>query len=266
MKLHLGVLIWIFTGQRDLTDLSPLFIVEGSSSEDMSSGPSSFAVNQLKKFGWSEGDGLGKNKDGISEPIKASMKFSRRGLGAAYQTTQIDELLWSDVYQEALSRVFVRAGGFDSFSNASIAPKVKFVSSEDALMNKCIESQKGDLVNIDMQPRRICDTSKEVSMSRKREKRKCGERSSVVVDGTSGDLGRCGEVGNGEGKKEPPVVKKFRCLTKVTGEEGVWSEQSSLHSISSTHLLELGNGRTGHPAARFNIRCSGKLARAAQFL
>merc|ERR1712243_454624 len=35
----------------------------------------------MKKMGWKEGDGLGKNLDGIVEPIKAKKKLNSNGLG-----------------------------------------------------------------------------------------------------------------------------------------------------------------------------------------
>lgn len=42
---------------------------------------SSFAEKQLKKYGWSEGEGIGKSNQGIAEPIKASFKFNNNGVG-----------------------------------------------------------------------------------------------------------------------------------------------------------------------------------------
>ncbi len=41
----------------------------------------SFAERQLKKYGWTEGSGVGKSNQGISEPIKASFKFNNQGVG-----------------------------------------------------------------------------------------------------------------------------------------------------------------------------------------
>lgn len=43
-------------------------------------GVSSFAKNQLEKYGWKEGDGIGKTNQGISDPIKASYKFDNSGV------------------------------------------------------------------------------------------------------------------------------------------------------------------------------------------
>ncbi len=41
---------------------------------------SKFAENQLKKYGWKEGDGIGKDNQGIVQPIKASLKFDQSGV------------------------------------------------------------------------------------------------------------------------------------------------------------------------------------------
>lgn len=42
---------------------------------------SKFAEDQLKKFGWKEGDGLGRNNQGESLPVKVSFKFDTAGVG-----------------------------------------------------------------------------------------------------------------------------------------------------------------------------------------
>ena len=36
---------------------------------------------QMKKFGWREGQGLGKNEQGMKEAIKVSIKNNKNGLG-----------------------------------------------------------------------------------------------------------------------------------------------------------------------------------------
>ncbi|XP_013772909.1 G patch domain-containing protein 4-like [Limulus polyphemus] len=40
-----------------------------------------FAREQLKKFGWTEGKGLGKNENGISTALKPKLKFDTYGVG-----------------------------------------------------------------------------------------------------------------------------------------------------------------------------------------
>ncbi len=43
--------------------------------------PSSFAQAQLEKYGWKEGQGLGKNSDGMKDAIQVTMKQDNFGLG-----------------------------------------------------------------------------------------------------------------------------------------------------------------------------------------
>ncbi len=37
----------------------------------------------LKKMGWEEGDGLGRNKHGDTDPLQLDIKFDKKGLTAA---------------------------------------------------------------------------------------------------------------------------------------------------------------------------------------
>jgi len=49
--------------------------------ESVATGPSSFARRQLELMGWTEGQGLGKNKQGISTHIKVTKRKDEEGLG-----------------------------------------------------------------------------------------------------------------------------------------------------------------------------------------
>ena len=42
-----------------------------------------FGEFMLKKMGWEEGDGLGKNKHGETDPLTLDIKFDKKGLTAA---------------------------------------------------------------------------------------------------------------------------------------------------------------------------------------
>lgn len=48
--------------------------------EHISSKPSNFAKKQLEKMGWKEGEGLGKNKQGLKEHIRVHKKSSSEGV------------------------------------------------------------------------------------------------------------------------------------------------------------------------------------------
>ncbi|XP_026488744.2 G patch domain-containing protein 4 [Vanessa tameamea] len=61
-----------------------------------------FARKQLEKYGWTDGKGLGKKENGISEPLKPKLKRSVAGIGydAAADFT---EHWWSALYDKAAS-------------------------------------------------------------------------------------------------------------------------------------------------------------------
>jgi len=62
--------------------------------ESVATGPSNFALNQLKSMGWTEGTGLGKNRDGRSEHIRVTKRTDGQALGAA--SVQIDPTVTGD--------------------------------------------------------------------------------------------------------------------------------------------------------------------------
>lgn len=65
-----------------------------------------FARQQLEKYGWKDGEGLGRTKTGISKPVKAKLKFDNAGLGH----NLADELVnpwWQRVYDTAASNLQV---------------------------------------------------------------------------------------------------------------------------------------------------------------
>ncbi|XP_063697982.1 G patch domain-containing protein 4 [Culicoides brevitarsis] len=60
-----------------------------------------FGENILKKFGWKEGDSLGKNNNGLTVPIKAHRKTNLAGLGASTTEEITGNNWWERVYNEA---------------------------------------------------------------------------------------------------------------------------------------------------------------------
>lgn len=69
-----------------------------------------FAKNILHKYGWREGDGLGKNSDGIVKPIKANLKFNNTGLGSD-QAKDHTNRWWERVFDEAANNLDVGPAG-----------------------------------------------------------------------------------------------------------------------------------------------------------
>lgn len=68
--------------------------------------PLSFAERILKKQGWNSGEGLGKNAQGISEPIKASLKFDKTGVGHD-PAKEFTSTWWADAYKNAADNVTI---------------------------------------------------------------------------------------------------------------------------------------------------------------
>lgn len=70
-----------------------------------------FAQSILEKYGWSEGQGLGKSNDGIVKPIKATYKFDNGGLGHDAAASDFNNHWWERVYNDAASNVKVSTAG-----------------------------------------------------------------------------------------------------------------------------------------------------------
>lgn len=66
---------------------------------------SSFAQNYMKKLGWEEGKGLGKDESGMQSHIKVAKKDEPTGLGldkAAVESVQANENWWQDAFSSNL--------------------------------------------------------------------------------------------------------------------------------------------------------------------
>lgn len=67
-----------------------------------------FARKILNKYGWKDGEGLGKHKNGIVKPLKASMKFDNAGLGSDQAASDFNNHWWERVFNEAAENIDVR--------------------------------------------------------------------------------------------------------------------------------------------------------------
>ncbi|KAH8294018.1 hypothetical protein KR054_007473 [Drosophila jambulina] len=66
-----------------------------------------FAKKILSKYGWKEGEGLGKHNTGIAAPLKASLKFDNAGLGVD-RAQEFNDHWWERCFNEAASNVDVQ--------------------------------------------------------------------------------------------------------------------------------------------------------------
>ncbi|KAJ6640817.1 G patch domain-containing protein 4 [Pseudolycoriella hygida] len=77
-----------------------------------------FAKSILEKYGWNEGEGIGKNSDGIVKPIKASLKFNTAGLGHN-RADEFNNHWWEKAFNDAASNINVN----DSTDKISVSLK-----------------------------------------------------------------------------------------------------------------------------------------------
>ena len=76
--------------------------------ESVATGPSAFARAQLEKLGWTEGTGLGKNRDGRADHIRVTKRREGQAIGAA--STEIDPVVtgeqwWKSSVGNTLARL-----------------------------------------------------------------------------------------------------------------------------------------------------------------
>ncbi|KAL1919151.1 uncharacterized protein VTP21DRAFT_2533 [Calcarisporiella thermophila] len=69
---------------------------------------SAFAEAQLSKYGWSKGQGLGKNRDGIKKAISVSQKQDTKGVGSE---TDWGFAWWDHLYNKSTSKIQVEKDG-----------------------------------------------------------------------------------------------------------------------------------------------------------
>lgn len=83
-------------------------IIAGSSVQDSTAlfTPMEFARSQLTKHGWSEGEGLGKNGEGISKAIKIPLKKDNTGVGYNH-SADFTNHWWSTAFDDALKNISI---------------------------------------------------------------------------------------------------------------------------------------------------------------
>ena len=96
---------------------------------------SDFAKKQMERMGWKEGQGLGKNKDGITSHIKVSKKLETTGLGLDESKKEIQsktEHWWHDDFTQHLNQFKIK--------NVKSKKKKRKLEEEQSAAN---ESSKG---------------------------------------------------------------------------------------------------------------------------
>ncbi|VDO01777.1 unnamed protein product [Rodentolepis nana] len=190
--------------------------------------PSSFAKRQLEKFGWSSGSGLGKNNNGIAEPIKVKKKFSRLGLGATYDLSKNEDDFFDNLYNKAAK------GPKDNSPDKSTGSLTVTYDS-----SKLKRQQK-----VAFQLRTVLNGAKDTDAEQKEKNRRKRQKTPTPNTGTS-------DSSNNEEEQFP---------NKKSNKRKRKSKDFLPHSFSDSSLLDFGK------LSRKPTLGSGKLARAAEFI
>lgn len=109
-------------GPNPLLQKKTLSKLRLKSFDSLSSKPSNFGSDFLKKFGWKEGEGLGKRKQGIKSYLKVSRKDNKHGIGCDVQVSEeFSDGWWTRAFEAAASRLksVGEAVSFDNDTNSS---------------------------------------------------------------------------------------------------------------------------------------------------
>ncbi|CAM9436053.1 unnamed protein product [Sphacelaria rigidula] len=97
---------------------------------------SKFGLKMLQKMGWTEGKGLGKNEDGVSEHVKVSKKSNNLGLGATRDQTGAAGWASTAVSFNGVLETLAKAYGTAHDSNEKKSKKRKKKSKKDKRRKK----------------------------------------------------------------------------------------------------------------------------------
>ena len=96
----------------------------------------SFGKKLLEKYGWAEGEGLGKEKQGISKAINPAAQTTQKGIGAGKDNFAN---WWDDLYASTLSKISLKV---DTPQKENIKDQEDQTSQEDTLLKKKKTSKK----------------------------------------------------------------------------------------------------------------------------
>ena len=128
-------------GKRQIERLSQ------RTNEKVSAPVSDFARRQLEKFGWKEGQGLGKEGRGMTNHVAVEKKLDNHGIGA--DAVVADEEMkqgswWHDAYAQKLANIEVQSDSDDDESTKRRRKKKKKKEKKEKKKSKDGKSKKGD--------------------------------------------------------------------------------------------------------------------------
>ncbi|CAH1403589.1 unnamed protein product [Nezara viridula] len=107
-----------------------------------------FGQKVLKQYGWNEGEGLGKNSDGITEAIKPKRKTNNLGLGYKLGS-EFKDNWWESVYDNAASNVIVKTDEDKGTCSVTKLENSKETSQKEILKNKYRDFEKATEIKSD---------------------------------------------------------------------------------------------------------------------
>jgi len=185
-----------------------------------------FAKKQLEKYGWKDGEGLGRECQGIAVAIKPSLKTGKEGMG--YELGhELTDTWWTKAYSDSLSRINVTMD--------EIQGEVAVTIQEDDVDPSPSKKKKSK--------KSVVEITEERPMDKMRRK---------IMKANFTPFSKGGTLNNGELVDESPAV-----------EESDANKPPKFKMLSDEELLKACGGRTLHKAARFGLKLNGKLARIA---
>lgn len=253
------------------------------------SSASDFARRQLEKYGWQEGDGLGKERHGIREPIKVQKKNNQLGVGFNPHG-DFDRGWWTKVYAKALDGVRsndteqdagVRDDSTDPVVNSSFTDKCERNEvdhdSEKRLRKLKRKLEKQKLKNAQLQsetelpiesPPEVVEPTDSADVTEKPAKEKYRffvKR--ATLNGTVEEpiaANKSNEQPSTEAaSKRSSCDEKDQSSAKQRGKLQKSTDSVAITHISDDVLLKACEYRTAHYGARHGVRASGKLRRLA---
>jgi len=222
-----------------------------------------FAQTLMKKYGWSEGAGLGKREQGRQAPVKVLMKMDKTGLGSK-PGEEMANPWWAKAFNKHCKKI--RRRNADS-EDSDVSSDSDESDSEDENEG----AQEFDNVG------RKINSKRAVSMRIKNARKQFYNNfiSSGNLKGDHRDKfypyeGDPSIMRNADGKKRRIALrlKQLKQYKKDKIEKAERQKNPSTEKNSSTfagmtneQMFKACNGRTAHRAAKFGLGLGGKLAR-----
>uniref|UniRef100_A0A1I8NT84 G patch domain-containing protein 4 n=1 Tax=Stomoxys calcitrans TaxID=35570 RepID=A0A1I8NT84_STOCA len=184
-----------------------------------------FARKILGKYGWKEGEGLGKNNDGIAKPLRATLKFDNSGFGADQAAADFNNHWWERVFNDAANNVEVNKDGQSIKMNLKNAEDSVEISTKGYSLKKLkkAKAEKGSAAGGNVSASAYENFMQAATLTNKG-----------------------GEIDN------PDRIE--------AGE----IEVTRVNVLTDEELFKACGGRTAHKGARHGLKLSGKLARLEQ--